>query len=105
MPISQILKRIIKAEKQNVVIGDLRISLKLGESIDLLGRNFKGEQFRTMEQICKSVDLDLAIENEEVTLWDENGNNLTGIDALNATDIASITDYNNVEFFNQSFIY
>ena len=56
---SQILKRIVIAQKANVYIRDLRVFLRnIGDQIDLLALDSNGKIIRTLEDICNSVSLD-----------------------------------------------
>jgi len=87
-----LLKRIIKAENNLVILQDLQIRLRRGESINLLAPDIKGRTIRTLEDICESTSLDNLIKSGDLTLWDENGIQLTSLTALRATNIATLKD-------------
>jgi len=90
---AQLLKRIIRAEIPNVILQDLHIHLKRkGDSIDLIGPDVKGRPIRTLEEVCRSVPLDNLIADGSLTLWDEDGTQLSGLTAKRATNLATLND-------------
>jgi len=90
---AELLKRILVAKSTNVVIGDLGIKLRnIGDSIDLLKEELDGNTKKRLEDIIASSDLDLAIANDLVDFFDENGNLLTGNQAFRATNMATLYD-------------
>jgi len=92
---SQILCRIVRAEVNGVLIQDLGVFLRnAGDSVDLLAYDATGQprKKRTLEEITKSVNLDRLISQGKLTLWDENGNQLTGTTAVRATNLATLAD-------------
>ena len=81
---TEILKRIIKSNIHNLVIGDLGIKLaRPGDALDLLA-------LRTFYQIMNSKELDIALSNNWIELYDENGSLLTGTEATRATNHATL---------------
>lgn len=92
---SQILKRIIKSTVNNVLIQDLGVFLRnSGDSVDLLAYDATGQprKKRTLEEITKSVNLDRLVSQGKVTLWNEDGVQLTGTTAVRATNLATLAD-------------
>ena len=89
----QQLKRIIRAETPNVILQDLHIHLRrAGDSIDLLALDADGKPLRSIEEVCDSKPLDDLVSLGYLTLWDEDGVQLTGTDALRATNLATLHD-------------
>ena len=90
---STILKRIVVSQVPNVLIEDLSILLRAkGDSINLLEPDVKGRPKRTLEQISHSTSLDGLVKAGKLKLYDENGLELTGTDALRATEVATLHD-------------
>jgi len=90
---AQLLKRIIRAEIPNVILQDLHIHLKRkGDSIDLLALDVQGNPIRSLERICASAPLDALIKAGKLSLWDEHGHQLTGVDIEKATNLATLHD-------------
>jgi len=90
---AQQLKRIVRAELPNVLIEDLKVFLdKEGDSIDLIGPDVTGKPMRTLEAVCRSISLDTLLSLGHLTLWDENGVQLTGTTMLQATNLATMVN-------------
>jgi len=90
---SNLLKRIVVSQVPNVLIEDLSIILRgKGDSINLLEPDVKGRPKRTLEQISHSTSLDRLVKAGKLKLYDENGTELTGTDALKATEVATLHD-------------
>ena len=90
---SELLKRIVIAQKPAVLIEDLGLFLRhQGDAINLLAPDIKGRPVRTMEQICASRSLDTLVQNGALKLYDENGIELNGLDARMATNLATLND-------------
>ena len=90
---AQVLKRIVKSETPNVLIEDLKVFIdNVGDSIDLIGPDVTGKPMRTLEAVCRSISLDNLISLGHLTLWDENGAQLTSADASNATNLATLAN-------------
>ena len=90
---AEILKRIIKSSVPNVFISDLGIFLqRAGDSLNLLAPDIKGRPIRTLQDVCASVDLDnlLRRTNPPITLWDENGQQITGDNIQKSTNLATL---------------
>ena len=89
----ELLKRIITSNRQRVFISDIQIKLTgVGTSVDLLQLTDQlGKPF-TVEKLAASEDLDIAIANGDVTLTDQNGTTLTGIDAFEATNLLTLNE-------------
>ena len=80
-------KRIIRTTINNLVIGDIGITLRtIGDSIDLL-------VVRTFEQISNSRELKTALENGWIELYNENGTLISDLtDSTEALENASVYD-------------
>lgn len=98
---AQLLKRIVVAQKPNILIEDLGPSgvflRNQGDARDLLSQFLDGKnRFRfTLEQVCNSRSLDNLIKRGHVKLFDENGtelNNAAGGTAERATNLATLKD-------------
>lgn len=88
---SQVLRRIVRAETSNVLIEDLKVFLdRKGDSIDLIGPDVTGKPMRTLEEVCRSISLDNLISLGHLTLWDENGNQVPLSLTENATNLATL---------------
>ena len=90
---AQVLKRIVRSETPKVLIEDLKVFLSnVGDSINLIGPDVRGSPMRTLEAVCRSISLDNLIALGHLTLWDENGVQLTSADASNATNLATLAN-------------
>ena len=90
---TQVLKRIVRAEISGVLIEDLKVFLKRsGDSIDLIGPDVLGKPIRTLEEVCRSISLDSLLSLGHLTLWDENGDQITGTDMSRATNLSTLID-------------
>ena len=84
------VKRIIEAQKDNVIISDLKITLKKkGDRINLLAPNEQGRPIRSLEQITKSRDLDTLIEDKSIFLYDENNSRLENLVPVKSENLES----------------
>lgn len=104
---SEVLKRIIVAQTNNVLVEDLKILLRRrGDSIDLLAPQIsdKGRSKRSLQEICNSTALDVLISNGNLKLYDENGNQLTGLDAKKATNISTLINQDTSNVDNENFV-
>jgi len=111
---SELLKRIIVAQIDNVLIEDLGekgvFLRKKGDSRDLLSQYVVGKnKFKfTLQDICSSRSLDNLIKRGHLKLYDENGNELgndAGGDAEKSTNLATLKDvYDNIGGNNSSSI-
>lgn len=90
---AELLKRIIVAQVPNVYISDISVSLKRkGDAVDLLKLTDQRGRLFPVEKIAASRDLDNAVANGSVKLFDENGNELSGIEAQKATNLSTLRD-------------
>ncbi len=86
---AKLIKRIVEAQRNNVVISDLNITLKnQGDRVDLLARDSFGRQIRTLQQVTKSKDLDTLLGDNSLFLYDENDNLLSGYTPVKSTSLA-----------------
>lgn len=98
---AQLLKRIVVAQRPNVVISDLGqgVFLKKNEPVDLLNRVINNQivvRF-TLEDLCKSRSLDSALKTGAVKLYDEEYKELgsiSGGEGERSTNLATIKDVN-----------
>lgn len=88
----QVLKRIVRAEIPAVLIEDLGVFLRhKGDSRDLLAADYKNRTRFTVQQICKSNSLDNLVKRGFLTLWDEDGLQITGDEEIEkATNVATL---------------
>ena len=87
------LKRIARAEVDNVAIDDLQVFLpNAGDSVDMMEVDIIGRPKKTLEQIGDSLDLQalMAKTPPDVTVWDEDGYQLIGDDVGRETNIFSL---------------
>lgn len=90
---AELLKRIIVAQVSNVYISDIAVSLrKKGDAVDLLKLTDQKGRLFPVEKIAASKDLDDAIASGSVKLFDENGTELSGIEAQKATNLSTLRD-------------
>lgn len=90
---TQQLKRIVVAVNGPVLIPDLKVFLRSkGDSRDLLATEVTGATRISLSDLTESNDLDSLIQIGELDLYDENGNKLTGVTALRATNLATLND-------------
>ena len=83
-------KRIIEAQRDNVVIQDLNITLKnKGDRTNLLARDYFGRTLRKLQEITKSRDLDTLLGDNSLFLYDENNNLLSGYTPVKSTELAA----------------
>lgn len=100
---AQLLKRIVVAQRSNVVISDLGTGVYLkntGDSIDLLNRKINNESVVrfTLEQICRSRSLDSLLKTGYIKIYDENNKELSilsGESGERSTNLATLNDIDN----------
>jgi hypothetical protein len=70
---------------------DLKIFLdRKGDSINLIGPDVKGKPLRSLEKVCASISLDSLVKSGKLTLWDQEGTQITGSDIERATNLATL---------------
>lgn len=100
---AQILKRIVVAQRPNVLIEDLHpkdsnrgvFLRRVGDARDLLAPDATGKSFFTIEQVTASKSLDNLVKRGHLKLYDENGtelDNAAGGQAERATNLATLKD-------------